>query len=252
MDEEEKKRMVNELKKEHTLKFLEDTDMPITIATNPSQGYIRGEAGSQNIKFIVPKNERDASATIEKEIDLDENIKAIVAHELRKGGKEATGLQLETPNFNIRGSTDHNKEQRANFSGQTDTPLGTIGGRYNTDFARNENGEIFWRSPDGKWNATGYTDFDDLQQAGIGYNTDNLNINYNTGFDGNEYLEGEYRPSPYLNLRAGTDFEKTKNISAKGTVPIAKNWVAEALYHHTANPDEDDNYWGVGLKGKFN
>ena len=252
MDEEEKKRMVNELKKEHTLKFLEDTDMPITIATNPSQGYIRGEAGSQNIKFIVPKNERDASATIEKEIDLDENIKAIVAHELRKGGKEATGLHLKSPNIDLGGSTDYDKEERAYLSAKGNTPLGSMGINLNTDFTQNESGEIFYKSPDGKWNFTGYTDFDDLQQAGIGYNTDNLNINYNTDFGGNENLRGQWNPTPYTSIGGSTNFGKDQNIYAGVNYPINKNWVAEALYHHTANPDEDDNYWGVGLKGKFN
>ena len=248
MNEEEKKRLAEErIKKEQSIKFREGSDMPIMLAVNPDEGYIRGEAGSQNLLV-----NDDGSAIIEKELELDDNLKAYLTHELRKGGDEATGIQLKNSNFNIGGSTDHNKEQRANFSGQANTPIGNIEMNLNTDFAKNKNGEILYRSPDGKWNATGYTDFEDVQQASVGYNTDNLNINYDTNFDGNEYLEGEYRPSPYLNLRAGTDFEKTKNISAKGTVPIAKNWVAEALYNYTANRDEEDNYWGVGLKGKFN
>ena len=247
MNEEEKKRLAEErIKKEQSIKFREGSDMPIMLAVNPDEGYIRGEAGSQNLLV-----NDDGSTIIEKELELDDNLKAYLTHELRKGGDEATGIQLKNSNFNIGGSTDHNKEQRANFSGQANTPIGNIEMNLNTDFAKNKNGEILYRSPDGKWNATGYTDFEDVQQASVGYNTDNLNINYDTNFDGNEYLEGEYRPSPYLNLRAGTDFEKTKNISAKGTVPIAKNWVAEALYNHTANQDEDDNYWGVGLRGNF-
>ena len=247
MNEEEKKRLAEErIKKEQSIKFREGSDMPIMLAVNPDEGYIRGEAGSQNLLV-----NDDGSAIIEKELELDNNLKAYLTHELRKGGDEATGIQLKNSNFNIGGSTDHNKEQRANFSGQANTPIGNIEMNLNTDFAKNKNGEILYRSPDGKWNATGYTDFEDVQQASVGYNTDNLNINYDTNFDGNEYLEGEYRPSPYLNLRAGTDFEKTKNISAKGTVPIAKNWVAEALYNYTANQDEKDNYWGVGLRGKF-
>ena len=247
MNEEEKKRLAEErIKKEQSIKFREGSDMPIMLAVNPDEGYIRGEAGSQNLLV-----NDDGSTIIEKELELDDNLKAYLTHELRKGGDEATGIQLKNSNFNIGGSTDHNKEQRANFSGQANTPIGNIEMNLNTDFAKNKNGEILYRSPDGKWNATGYTDFKDVQQASVGYNTDNLNINYDTNFDGNEYLEGEYRPSPYLNLRAGTDFEKTKNISAKGTVPIAKNWVAEALYNYTANQDEKDNYWGVGLRGKF-
>ena len=247
MNEEEKKRLAEErIKKEQSIKFREGSDMPIMLAVNPDEGYIRGEAGSQNLLV-----NDDGSTIIEKEIELNDNLKAYLTRELRKGSKEATGIQLKNSNFNIGGSTDHNKEQRANFSGQANTPIGNIEMNLNTDFAKNKNGEILYRSPDGKWNATGYTDFEDVQQASVGYNTDNLNINYDTNFDGNEYLEGEYRPSPYLNLRAGTDFEKTKNISAKGTVPIAKNWVAEALYNHTANQDEDDNYWGVGLRGNF-
>ena len=252
--DEEKKRLVDELKKlteskkENVMKILQD----INIATNPAEGYIRGEAGSQNIKLIVPKEERDASATIEKEIPLNKKMRALVAHELREGGKEATGLQLETPNFNIRGSTDHNKEQRANFSGQTDTPLGTIGGRYNTDFARNENGEIFWRSPDGKWNASGSTNFDDFTQANIGYNTDKFNIDLDMDSMGNENLRAQWNPNENLSLRGGTDFGGKRNISAALNYPIYKNLVAEALYSHTGNRDEDDNYWGVGLKGKFN
>ena len=247
MNEEEKKRLAEErIKKEQSIKFREGSDMPIMLAVNPDEGYIRGEAGSQNLLV-----NDDGSTIIEKELELDDNLKAYLTHELRKGGDEATGIQLKNSNFNIGGSTDHNKEQRANFSGQANTPIGNIEMNLNTDFAKNKNGEILWRSPDGKWNASGSTNLEDVQQAGIGYNTDKFNINYNTGFDGNEYLEGEYRPSPYLNLRAGTDFEKTKNISAKGTVPIAKNWVAEALYNHTANQDEDDNYWGVGLRGNF-
>ena len=244
MNEKEKKRLAEEkIKKELSIKF---KDIPIELAVNPDEGYIRGETGSQNLLV-----NDDGFAIIEKELELDDNLKAYLTHELRKGGDEATGIQLKNSNFNIGGSTDHNKEQRANFSGQANTPIGNIEMNLNTDFAKNKNGEILYRSPDGKWNATGYTNFEDVQQASVGYNTDNLNINYDTNFDGNEYLEGEYRPSPYLNLRAGTDFEKTKNISAKGTVPIAKNWVAEALYNYTANQDEKDNYWGVGLRGKF-
>ena len=247
MDEEEElKRLSEESKKEQIIKYREDSTMPIELAVNLDEGYVRGGIGNQNLVI-----NDDASAILEKELELDDNLKAYLTHELRKGGDEATGIQLKNSNFNIGGSTDHNKEQRANFSGQANTPIGNIEMNLNTDFAKNKNGEIFWRSPDGKWNASGYTNLEDVQQAGIGYNTDKFNINYNTGFDGNEYLEGEYRPSPYLNLRAGTDFEKTKNISAKGTVPIAKNWVAEALYNYTANQDEKDNYWGVGLRGKF-
>jgi hypothetical protein len=251
MDEEEKKRMVNELKKEHTLKFLEDTDMPITIATNPSKGYIRGEVGSQNIKFIVPKNERDASATIEKEIDLDENIKAIVAHELRKKGKEGTGLHLKTPNFNIGGSTDYDKEEMGYISGQTKTPFGNIGARFNTDFTQNENGEIFFRSPNGEFIATGYTDFGDLQKARMGYNTDKLNINYDTDFGDNEYLKTEYRPTENVMIRAGTDFGNNRNISAGLNYPINENLLVDALLERNKNFDEDENRIMFGLRGRF-
>ena len=126
-----------------------------------------------------------------------------------------------------------------------------MGINLNTDFTQNEDGEIFWRSPDGRWNATGYTDFDDLQQAGIGYNTDNLNINYNTDFGGNENLRGQWNPTPYTSIGGSTNFGKDQNIYAGVNYPIDKNWVVDALYRHTANQDEDDNYWGVGLRGNW-
>lgn len=248
MDEEEElKRFLEESKKEQILKYREDSTMPIELAVNLDEGYVRGGIGNQNLVI-----NDDASAILEKELELDDNLKAYLTHELRKGGDEATGIQLKNSNFNIGGSTDHNKEQRANFSGQANTPIGNIEMNLNTDFAKNKNGEIFWRSPDGKWNASGYTNLEDVQQAGIGYNTDKFNINYNTGFDGNEYLEGEYRPSPYLNLGAGTDFDKSRNISAKANYPINDNWVVNALLRRTENPDEDENYLGFGLKGFFN
>ena len=248
MNEEEKKRLAEErIKKEQSIKFREGSDMPIMLAVNPDEGYIRGEAGSQNLLV-----NDDGSTIIEKELELDDNLKAYLTHELRKGGDEATGIQLKNSNFNIGGSTDHNKEQRANFSGQANTPIGNIEMNLNTDFAKNKNGEIFWRSPDGKWNASGYTNLEDVQQAGIGYNTDKFNINYNTGFDGNEYLEGEYRPSPYLNLGGGLDFDKTRNIYAALNYPINDDWTFDSRFGRRENPYEDENYWNVGLKGKFN
>ena len=115
----------------------------------------------------------------------------------------------------------------------------------------NEDGEIFWRSPDGKWNATGYTDFDDVQRAGIGYNTDKLNINYNTDFGGNEYLRGQWNPTDYTSIGGSTNFGKDQNIYAGVNYPIDKNWVVDALYRHTANQDEDENRIMFGLRGNW-
>lgn len=247
MNKEKEKRLAEELKKEQSIKFREGSDMPITLAINPDEGYIRGEAGSQNLLV-----NDDASAILEKELELDDNLKAYLTHELRKGGDEATGIQLINSNFNIGGSTDHNKEQRANFSGQANTPLGNIEMNLNTNFAKNKNGEILYRSPDGKWNATGYTNFEDVQHASVGYNTDKLNINYDTGFDGTEYLEGEYSPNENLSLRGGTNFDGKKNISVKGTVPISKNWVVDALLRRTENEDEDENEVLFNLRRGFN
>ena len=245
-EEEEIRRLAEELKKEQSIKFREGSDMPITLAVNPDEGYIRGETGSQNL--LVNDN---ASAIIEKELELDNNLKAYLTHELRKGGDEATGIQLKNSNFNIGGSTDYNKEQRANFSGETDTSLGNIGGRFNTDFAQDKNGEIYYKSPDGKLTATGYTDFEDVQQASVGYNTDKLNINYDTDFGGNEYIETEYRPNENLSLRGGTDFGDNRNINAKGTVPVSKNWVADVLIGRTENEFEDENEFLFNLRRKF-
>ena len=253
MDEEDKMRLLaDELKKEQSIKF---KNIPIELAVNPKEGYVRGDIGkipSQNILINLPNEERDASAIIEKEFVLDEDLRAYLAHELRKGGEEGTGLHFKSPNIDVGGSTDYDKEELGYLSARGNTPLGSMGINLNTDFTQNESGEIFYKSPDGKWNFTGYTDFDDLQQAGIGYNTDNLNINYNTDFGGNENLRGQWNPTPYTSIGGSTNFGKDQNIYAGVNYPINKNWVAEALYHHTANPDEDDNYWGVGLKGKFN
>ena len=255
MDEEEEKKLLsNELKKEIKMKFLEDTDIPIEIATNKDVDYIRGDIGkipSQNILLNLPNEERDASAIIEKEFVLDEDLRAYLAHELRKEGEEGTGLHFKSPNIDVGGSTDYDKEELAYLSARGNTPLGSMGINLNTDFTQNEDGEIFWRSPDGRWNATGYTDFDDLQQAGIGYNTDNLNINYNTDFGGNENLRGQWNPTPYTSIGGSTNFGKDQNIYAGVNYPIDKNWVVDALYRHTANQDEDDNYWGVGLRGNW-
>jgi hypothetical protein len=58
-------------------------------------------------------------------------------------------------------------------------------------------------------------------------------------------------PTPYTSIGGSTNFGKDQNIYAGVNYPINKNWVAEALYHHTANPDEDDNYYGVGLRGNW-
>ena len=250
MHEEDKIRLLaDELKKEQSIKF---KDIPIKLSVNPKEGYVRGDWGNQNIKLIRPKEERGASAILEKQLELNDNLKAYLTRELRKGGDEATGIQLKNSNFNIGGSTDHNKEQRANFSGQANTPLGNIEMNLNTNFAKNKNGEILYRSPDGKWNATGYTNFEDVQHASVGYNTDKLNINYDTGFDGTEYLEGEYSPNENLSLRGGTNFDGKKNISVKGTVPISKNWVVDALLRRTENEDEDENEVLFNLKRGFN
>ena len=122
MDEEEElKRFSEELKKEQILKYREDSTMPIELAVNLDEGYVRGGIGNQNLVI-----NDDASAILEKELELDDNLKAYLTHELRKGGDEATGIQLKNSNFKIGGSTDHNKEQRANFSGQANTPIGNI------------------------------------------------------------------------------------------------------------------------------
>ena len=255
MDEEEEKKLLsNELKKEIKMKFLEDTDIPIEIATNKDVDYIRGDIGkipSQNILLNLPNEERDASAIIEKEIPLNKKIRALVAHELRKEGDESTGLHFKSPNIDVGGSTDYDKEELAYLSARGNTPLGSMGINLNTDFTQNEDGEIFWRSPDGRWNATGYTDFDDLQQAGIGYNTDNLNINYNTDFGGNENLRGQWNPTPYTSIGGSTNFGKDQNIYAGVNYPIDKNWVVDALYRHTANQDEDENRIMFGLRGNW-
>ena len=65
---------------------------------------------------------------------------------------------------NFKGfSTDYDKEELGYLSARGNTPLGRMGINLNTDFTQNESGEILWRSPDGRWNATGFTDFDDLQ-----------------------------------------------------------------------------------------
>ena len=249
MHEEDKIRLLaDELKKEQSIKF---KDIPIKLSVNPKEGYVRGDWGNQNIKLIRPKEERGASAILEKQLELNDNLKAYLTRELRKGGDEATGIQLKNSNFNIGGSTDHNKEQRANFSGQANTPLGNIEMNLNTNFAKNKNGEIFWRSPDGKWNASGSTNFDDFTQANIGYNTDKFNIDLDMDSMGNENLRGQWNPTPYTSIGGSTNFGKDQNIYAGVNYPINKNWVAEALYHHTANRDEDDNYWGVGLRGNF-
>tara|TARA_R100001530_G_scaffold108920_1_gene76390 strand:+ start:396 stop:1142 length:747 start_codon:yes stop_codon:yes gene_type:complete len=247
MDEEELIRLADELKKEQTIKVFKDTNMPVTFTANPDEGYVRGEIGDQNITL-----NKDASAIIEKEIELDEDLKAYLTRELRKGGDEATGIQLKNSNFNIQGSTDHNKEQRANFSGQTNTPLGNIGGRLNTDFARNENGEIFWRSPDGKWNASGYTNFDDFTQANIGYNKDKFNIDLDMDSMGNENLRAQWNPNENLSIGGGFDFGGSRNISAKGTVPISKNWVVDALLGRRENKYEDENEFLFNLRRRFN
>jgi hypothetical protein len=247
MDEEEElKRLSEESKKEQIIKYREDSTMPIELAVNLDEGYVRGGIGNQNLVI-----NDDASAILEKELELDDNLKAYLTHELRKGGDEATGIQLKNSNFNIGGSTDYNKEQRANFSGETDTSLGNIGGRFNTDFAQDKSGEIYYKSPDGKLTATGYTDFEDVQQASVGYNTDKLNINYDKDFGGNEYIETEYRPNKNLSFRGGTDFGDKRNISAKGTVPVSKNWVADVLIGRTENELEDENEFLFNLRRKF-
>ncbi len=235
MDEEDKIRLLADelLKKEQSIKF---KDIPIELAVNPKEGYVRGGIGNQNITL----NE-DASAIIEKEIDLDKNMRALVAHELRKGGKEGTSLQLETPNFNIRGSTDWNNEELASISGRIKTPVGTIGGRYNTNFAKNKNGEIFWLSPDGKWNATGSTNLEDVKKLNLEYNTDKFNIGLDMDSMGNEYLEGEYRPSPYINLGGGTDFGENRNIYAGVNYPINDDWKFDARLGRRENQNEDEN-----------
>ena len=250
-EEEEKKIMAEVLQDKVESEVFQNTNFPIKISASPER--IRADfADSQNLTLLAPNEERDASAIIEKEIDLDKNMRALVAHELRKGGKEGTSLQLETPNFNIRGSTDWDNEQMANVSGQTDTPIGTIGGRYNTDFAKGTNGEIFWRSPDGKWNATGSTNLEDVKKLNLEYNADKFNIGLGIDSMGNENLRGQWNPTPYTSIGGSTNFGKDQNIYAGVNYPINKNWVAEALYQHTANQDEKDNYWGFGLKGKFN
>jgi len=250
MDEEEKKRMAEVLQDKVESEYFKNTNFPIKISASPDR--IRADfADSQNLTLLAPNEEKDASAIIEKEFVLDEDLRAYLAHELRKGGKEGTSLQLETPNFNIGGSTDWNNEELANVSGQINTPIGTIGGRYNTDFAKGTNGEIYWRSPNGRWNATGSTNLEDVKKLNLEYNADKFNIGLDMDSMGNEYLEGEYRPSDYVNLRGGTDFGKNQNFSTGVNYPIDKNWVVDALYRHTANQDEDDNYWGVGLRGNW-
>jgi hypothetical protein len=244
MDEEEKR---------YTINLLKGTQNPIRLTHFPEKKELLAESGSQNIKITAPNpsGRKDASAILEKELQLGEKANLYLAHELRKGGDESTGLHLKSPNLKAGFSTDYDKEELGYLSARGNTPLGRMGINLNTDFTQNESGEILWRSPDGRWNATGFTDFDDLQRAGIGYNTDNLNINFNTDFGGNEYLEGEYRPSPYINLGGGTDFGENRNIYAGANYPINDNWNFDARLGRRENPYEDENYWNVGLRGNW-
>ena len=250
-EEEEKKIMAEVLQDKVESEFFQNTNFPIKISASPER--IRADfADSQNLTLLAPNEERDASAIIEKEIDLDKNMRALVAHELRKGGKEGTGLQLETPNFNIRGSTDWNNEELASISGRIKTPVGTIGGRYNTNFAKGTNGEIYWLSPNGRWNATGSTNLEDVKKLNLEYNADKFNIGLDMNSMGEENLRGQWNPTENLSIGGGLDFDGSRNISAKGTVPISKNWVVDALLGRRENKYEDENEVLFNLRRRFN
>ena len=63
MDEEEElKRLSEESKKEQIIKYREDSTMPIELAVNLDEGYVRGGIGNQNLVI-----NDDASAILEKQ-----------------------------------------------------------------------------------------------------------------------------------------------------------------------------------------
>tara|TARA_R100000781_G_scaffold2844_3_gene4346 strand:+ start:719 stop:1462 length:744 start_codon:yes stop_codon:yes gene_type:complete len=247
--------MEEEEKKKHIIELLKGSDFPIRLTHFPEKSSINLASGSQNatINAPNPSGKKDASVLLEKEINLNNKTKAYLAHELKEKGKEGSGIHITNPYFTAGGSTDYDKEEKGYISGRTTTPIGNIGGILNTDFTQDESGEIFWQSPDRRWNVSGYTDFDDLQKGRIGYNTDKLNLNYNTDFGENEYLEAEYRPLDYVTLGAETDFNKNRNLRAGINYPISDNLLVNALIERQQNPyyDDDENRLMFGMRGNF-
>ena len=203
----------------------ESSDWPLTKTASPTKGFIRGEAGSQNITLSVTPS-KDASALVEKELQLNDDTNLYIAQEFREQGQEGTGVHIKSPSIQAGVSTDWKKEDKAYFSGRGTTPVGDVGINLNKNFRRGASGEIYWRSRDGRWNATGSTNFNDVKKLNLGYNTEDVSIDYQKDFGGNEELTGEYRLHPNVRIRGGTNLKKDHNIMLEGSLKFNKGGMA--------------------------
>ena len=89
MDEEEEE-------KRYTINLLKGTQNPIRLTHFPEKKELLAESGSQNIKITAPNpsGRKDASAILEKELQLGKKANLYLAHELRKGGE---GRRVQNP-----------------------------------------------------------------------------------------------------------------------------------------------------------
>ena len=180
--------------KSTTVNFLGE-DIKLSDLSDDFGKSYRAEAGKNTINVKNP-NYSDASILFERELEIDPDNKIYIDHEQGERGKNKSTITLNPSRNNLSNllpvkksnlsaglATDWKKDDTGYAEGNIDTSLGNIGLNLKTDFMKDETGQIVYKTPKGNLEATGFTDFKDLQSAIIKAKKGDIEVDVDTNFD---------------------------------------------------------------------